>query len=275
MTIPMTTLDTTHLKVLFDRLNTRYQLDLSNYAPASLERRLERFLSLHYFQSIETLTDKLVTDSEFYDLFIKELTVNTTEMFRDASCWKIIREQIIPALKDLPNIRIWHAGCSSGEEVFSMAILLQEENLLHKSRIIATDLNKNIIETAKKGTYSLKSLAQNEDNYVQAGGQKRFSDYYSVSEPFYTMNPSLLENVKFMKHDLSCTKEFSKFDLILCRNVMIYFNKELQEKVFMLFQRSLLKKGFVVIGKKESMAYYSNSGNFTEINSIEKIYRIK
>jgi chemotaxis protein methyltransferase CheR len=229
---------------------------------------------LHHFDSIELLTEKLLADSTFFDLFIKEITVNTTEMFRDASCWKVIREEIIPLVRELPTIRIWHAGCSSGEEVFSMAILLKEEGLLEKSKIIASDLNKDIIECAKKGCYSLKTLELNADNYIQSGGKKNFSDYYSRQENCYLMNSSLLTNVGFMKHDLSSGKEFSKFDIILCRNVMIYFNKNLQENVFSLFQKSLFKRGFIIIGKKESMTYYTNSRMFTETNSIEKIYRL-
>lgn len=259
---------------LFKSLLLKYKVDLSNYASASLERRLERFLSLHYFESIEKLTEKLLSDNLFFDLFIKEITVNTTEMFRDASSWKVIREQIIPLLKDLPTIRIWHAGCSSGEEVYSMAILLKEEGVLDKAKIIASDLNKEIIESAKKGCYSRKTTELNEENYLQSGGNKKFSDYYVPNDTCYLMDQNLISNVRFMKHDLSSGNEFSKFDIILCRNVMIYFNKDLQEKVFSLFQNSLFKRGFVIIGKKESMTYYSNSRMFSEVNSTEKIYRL-
>lgn len=270
----MTKLEIENFEDLFNNVLVKYNIDLHNYAPSSLERRLERFLSLHYFESVMELTDKLVSDPDFFDLFIKEITVNTTEMFRDASCWKAIRENVLPTLKEMPSIRIWHAGCSSGEEVFSMAIILKEENLLDKVKIIASDLNKDIIESAKKGCYSLKSLEINEENYIQSGGKNKFSDYYIRKENNYVMDPKLLSNVRFMKHDLSTGIEFSKFDIILCRNVLIYFNKNLQEKVFSLFQRSLFKKGYVVIGKKESMAYYSNSRMFNEANSNEKIYRL-
>ena len=263
-----------NLENLFKSLYLKYNIDLSNYAPASLERRLQRFLTLHYFNSIESLTDKLLNDNLFFDLFIEEITVNTTEMFRDASCWKVIRDEIIPLVKDLPSIRIWHAGCSSGEEVFSMAILLKEEGVLDKVKVIASDLNKDIIESAKKGCYSIKTMELNEDNYIQSGGKMKFSDYYVKNDSCYLMDQALIKDVRFVKHDLSSGSEFSKFDIIFCRNVMIYFNKDLQEKVFTLFQNSLFKKGFVIIGKKESMAYYSNSRMFIEKNSVEKIYRL-
>lgn len=271
----MTGIDLTVYQQLFEELRVKYKTDLSNYAPASLERRLERFLHLHHFASPEALASALLSDSLLFDLFIKEITVNTTEMFRDPGCWKFMRDTVFPALKDLPGIRIWHAGCSSGEEVFSMAILLKEEGLLEKASLIATDLNKSIIETARKGTYHVKSLQVNEENYINGGGRAKLSDYYLLKDKHYTMDAELLKGVRFLKHDLSSGEAFSKFDLILCRNVMIYFNKELQERVFTLFKESLFKRGFLAIGKKESMAYYSQAFSFAEINPVEKIYRLK
>lgn len=270
----MLILETNKLDTLFVMIHAKYEVDLCNYARASLERRVERFLSIHLFESIEALTERLMNDSAFFDLFIKEITVNTTEMFRDSGCWKTIREQVLPSLAELPGIRIWHAGCSSGEEVFSMAILLKEVGLFDKTKLIATDLNKDIMKTAKKGSYSLKSMDQNEENYLQSGGANTLSDYCIRSDNSYIMNPELLQNVRFIKHDLSTGKEFSKFDLIICRNVMIYFNKDLQGKVFTLFRKSLFKKGFLIIGKKESLAFDSNSQAFSEISSNEKIYRL-
>lgn len=270
----MTKFNPNSLKLLFDKILEKYNTDLSMYAMASLERRLERFLSLCHFDSLEKLTDKLIEDNLYFDFFIKEITVNTTEMFRDPTCWKIIREKILPSLKDLPTIRIWHAGCSSGEEVFSMAILLKEIGLFDKAKTIASDLNKDVIENAKQGIYSLKSLPINEENYIKSGGSFTLNKYYTVKDNLMIMNPDLLEHVKFMRHDLSTGNAFSKFDIILCRNVMIYFNKTLQENVFLLFQNSLFKNGFIVIGKKESMAYYSNIRKFLEYNEPEKIYKL-
>lgn len=271
----MNNFKTNELNYLFNSVFSKYKVDLSNYALASLERRIERFLSLYFFEDLIGLSDKLIADDKFYDLFIKEITVNTTEMFRDPSCWKSIRENVIPFLRDLPSIRIWHAGCSSGEEVYTMAILLQEEGVFNKSKIIASDLNRDVIESAKKGCYSIKSLELNEENYIHSGGSRSFSDYLKKEGNSYCMNQELLENVRFLRHDLSTGDLFSKFDIIICRNVMIYFNKNLQEKVFSIFQNSLFKKGFVIIGKKESMAYYTNARMFAEVNEIEKIYRLK
>lgn len=271
----MISIETNELQNLLIKVSEKYHIDLINYAPASLERRIERFLSLHHFDSLNSLTTKIVNDSAFYDLFIKEITVNTTEMFRDASCWYQIRSEIIPVLREMPSARIWHAGCSSGEEVFSMAILLKEEGVYDKVKIVASDLNRDIIEIAKKGNYSIKSYELNEDNYKKAGGKKSLSDYIKMEDRNYTINSNLLENVKFLKHDLSKGEVFSKFDLILCRNVLIYFNKQLQEQVFTLFKNSLFKRGSLIIGKKESMNYYSEVNRFIEVSPVEKIYRLK
>lgn len=270
----MTKFDTDSLEFLFNKVLKKYNTNLSLYAIASLERRLERFLSLYHFESIYQLTDKLIDDIKYYDFFIKEITVNTTEMFRDPTCWKIIRDEILPSLKELPTIRIWHAGCSSGEEVFSMAILLKELGLFDKAKTIASDLNKEVIENAKQGVYSLKSLSINEENYIKSGGTFSFNNYYTKQDNIIKMDCSLLDNVKFMRHDLSTGIAFSKFDIILCRNVMIYFNKQLQENVFQMFQKSLFKNSFMIIGKKESMAYYTKAREFSEYNESEKIYKL-
>lgn len=266
--------NSTDLDTLFEKVLSRYNTDLSLYAMSSLERRLDRFLSLNNIITVNQLTNKLIEDDLYYDFFIREITVNTTEMFRDPGCWKVIREQILPSLKDLPTIRIWHAGCSSGEEVYSMSILLKETGLYDKTKIIASDLNKKVIEDAKKGIYSLKSLPINDENYFKSAGGYCLNKYYRIENSTIVMNSDLLENVKFMRHDLSTGNVFSKFDIILCRNVMIYFNKTLQEQVFNLFQKSLFKSGFLIIGKKESMAYYTNVRQFSEYNEQEKIYKL-
>lgn len=270
----MINFDNESLKFLFKNILARYNTDLSSYAIASLERRLDRFMKLYHFDSLLHLNQKLMDDSLYYDFFIKEITVNTTEMFRDPTCWKVIRTEILPSLKALPTIRIWHAGCSSGEEVFSMAILLKEAGAYDKAKIIASDLNKDVIEDAKRGIYSLKSFSLNEENYINSGGTGSLSDYAETRQNNMILDSNLLENVKFMRHDLSTGNVFSKFDIILCRNVMIYFNKALQEKVFTLFHASLFKNSYIVIGKKESMAYYTNARQFSEVNEAEKIYKL-
>lgn len=273
--IYMRTIDQEKLEQLFSALKSRYNIDLSNYAPASLSRRLERFINLFPFESERALEEKLLNDRQLFEQFIKEITVNTTEMFRDPSCWEAIRAEIVPIAAAHQNLRIWHAGCSSGEEVYSMAILLEEEGLLEKTKIIASDVNREVMQTAMNGKYSLKGLETNSDNYKKSGGKYVLEDYIETGKGFYQMKNGLLRNVQFMKHDLSSGTAFSKFDIILCRNVMIYFNKALQETVFRLFHQSLFKKGMIVIGKKESMAYYSGVSSFIECNPSEKIYKLK
>lgn len=262
------------LELLFEDILKKYKTDLSLYATASLERRLDRFFTLNYTGSATQLRQKLLSEPEYYDFFIREITVNTTEMFRDPGCWKILREQILPSLQHLPTIRIWHAGCSSGEEVYSMAILLKETGLLHKTNIVASDLNRKVMEVAKNGIYALKSFDVNSENYVASGGPGNLSDYYTVYDNQVHMHKELIEHVRFTRHDLSTGEPFSKFDLILCRNVMIYFNKALQEKVFSLFHSSLFKNGYLLIGKKETMSYYTCSREFNSFNEQERIYRL-
>lgn len=264
-----------NVEELLEMVYSKYKVDMRNYAPASLERRLERFMKLYNIQDVSELSGKLIAERTYFDFFIKEITVNTTEMFRDIECWKILRQEIIPLLKDLPSIRIWHAGCSSGEEVYSMAILLKELGVYDRVKMVASDINKDIIETAKKGIYPVKHIAVNEENYLNSGGNQSFASYYTIDGSDYKMDSRLLENVRFFNHDLSSGEQFSKFDIILCRNVLIYFNKNLQERVFSLFEKSLFKRGFIVLGKKESMSLYSGSGTFHEYNTSEKIYRIK
>lgn len=271
----MNALNQNELEYLFEKIHAKHKIDLFNYAQASLERRLQRFLSLHFFNSLNELTEKICSDNAFFEFFVKEITVNTTEMFRDAEAWKQIRDKVLPLLSELPSIRIWHAGCSSGEEIYSMWIILKETGLDNKVKVIASDLNREVIETAKAGTYARKSIELNEDNYRKSGGITNFSDYYTMEGTVYKMDPELIRNVKFIRHDLSSGSAFSKFDIILCRNVLIYFNKNLQEKVFTLFRESLFKKGFVVIGKKESMSYFSKHSDYIEFDSSEKIYRLK
>lgn len=260
---------------LFHDLHVKYNVDLTNYAEASLERRIDRFLALYHFSDAQQMGERLLAEPSFFDLFVKEITVNTTEMFRDPSCWKVVREEILPIVASHPGIRIWHAGCSSGEEVYSMAVMLKEEGLYDKTKIVASDINREVMQTAMNGAYSLKSLEINEENYYRSGGKTALASFYDKEGSGFRMKKELLQNVRFFKHDLSTGEPFSKFDIIFCRNVLIYFNKQLQERVFQLFRQSLFKKGYIVIGKKESMAYYSGYGQFSDFNAAEKIYHLK
>jgi chemotaxis protein methyltransferase CheR len=220
------------------------------------------------------LIEVLESTPEFFEEFLSEITVNVTEMFRDPTFWKVLREQIIPnILLNHDKISIWHAGCSSGEEVFSMAIMLREMEVLDKAKIIATDIDTAIINKAKLGTYSLKNMDLNSKNYEKAMGKATLQKYYQESGNEAILDKSLVQNVSYRRHDLVKGGVFSKFDLVLCRNVMIYFNQNLQNEVLIKLHESLFKYGYLVIGSKESLIWCDISNKFIVVNNEEKIYK--
>lgn len=263
----------TELRKLADFIHFKYKFDFSHYAVASFQRRVVRVMEINKFNTIDDLIKKLSTDSLFYDDFLKEITVNTTEMFRDPGLWRALRENILPELQNKTTIRIWHAGCSSGEEIYSMAILLKEAGFNGNVKIWATDINSKVIDTAKEGKYPIRNMELNEANYLRFEGKKLLKDYYTVKDGFAFMNKDLLTNVTFKIHNLSEKEVFCKFDLILCRNVLIYFDKVLQDDVFKLFHESLNRHAYFVIGSKESMIWSSINHKFKIVNDREKIYQ--
>lgn len=262
------------LRKITEIVKEKYNYDFTNYAMSSFRRRILRILELYKFSSPDILIRRLQDDPAFFNEFISEITVNVTEMFRDPSFWRVLRDQIIPSiLLNHNTISIWHAGCSSGEEVFSMAILLKEMGILNKAKIIATDIDKVILERAKQGHYSIKNMELNEKNYIRFEGQKNFTDYFKEVNGKAVMDKSLVENVSFREHDLVQGIVFNKFDLILCRNVMIYFNQSLQNEVLKKLHESLFKYGYLIIGSKESLIWCEISNKFIVVNNEEKIYK--
>jgi len=225
--------------------------------------------------SVDNLIKKLNDTPIFINEFLDELTVNVTEMFRDPSFWRVMREEIIPAiLLNHKQFKIWHAGCASGEEVLTMTIMLKEMGILHDVTIIATDLDVNILERAKSGTYPVKNMELNEKNYIRfQGTSSALKDYYKEDNGYAVFNKELLANVSFRKHDLVLGEIFNKFDLILCRNVMIYFNQTLQNDVLKKFHESLFKYGYLAIGSKESLIWCDYANRFIVVNNEEKIYK--
>ncbi len=262
------------IRKLSEIVKEKYDYDFTNYAISSFKRRIKRVLELYKFKSIAILIDKIKEDSVFFEEFVSEITVNVTEMFRDPSFWRELRDHIIPnILLNHDNISIWHAGCSSGEEVFSMAILLREMNMLHKAKIIATDIDKSIVEKAKKGVYSMKSMDLNTKNYIRFQGEQDLKDYYTVENQKIVMDPTLVEGVSYRVHDLVNGGVFNKFDLILCRNVMIYFNQKLQNMVLKKLHESIFKYSYLIIGSKESLIWCDIASKFIVVNNDEKIYK--
>jgi len=262
------------LKRITELIFQRHHYDFRNYAMSSFKRRVLRIMELKKL-TIDGVIQKLNETPSFILEFLDELTVNVTEMFRDPSFWRILREEIIPSiLLNHKQFKIWHAGCSSGEEVVSMTILLKEMGILNDVTIIATDLDTNILERARMATYPAKNMELNEKNYIRFQGTSSLSNYFKVdSNGMAIFDPTLLANVSFRKHDLVLGDLFNKFDLILCRNVMIYFNQTLQNEVLKKFHGSLFKYGYLAIGSKESLIWCDYANRFIVVNNEEKIYK--
>jgi chemotaxis protein methyltransferase CheR len=255
-------------------VKSRYGYDFTDYAMSSYKRRIQRILELYKFASVDQLLRKVEDDAVFFETFLAEITVNVTEMFRDPSFWREVRDHIIPnILLNHESFSIWHAGCSSGEEVISMAILLKEMGILHKVNIIATDIDKPILARAMKAEYSAKNMELNEKNYIRYQGTASLKNYYEEKNGRAIFDPSLLEKVSFRNFDLVRGNTFNKFDLILCRNVMIYFNQNLQNKVLKMLHESLFKYGYLAIGSKESLIWCEIANRFIVANNEEKIYK--
>lgn len=265
-------LDEQHLEQFISEISDHYGYDFGGYSRASFKRRLERIYSMDGFVSFQEFLYRIKADVDYLTYVIEEITVNVTEMFRDPSFYKVLREEILPVLRSKPFIRIWHAGCSTGQEVYSMAILLSEEGLLQKSIIYATDLNQTVLESAKKGVFPLRLMKEYADNYRAAGGKQDFSDYYTANYGLAKFDESLSKKMVFSQHNLVSDSSFNEFDLILCRNVMIYFDKELQDRVLNLFDDSLAKLGFLALGTKETLRFTSVQRNYEQLRR-EKIWK--
>ncbi|MFL9482276.1 CheR family methyltransferase [Chitinophagaceae bacterium LWZ2-11] len=256
-------------------LKYNYGYDFSNYAKASFERRVLKFMTDFRIRSAYDLKFQLINEPVTFEHFVQTVTVNVTEIFRDPTFYKEIREKVIPILASYPIIKIWHAGCSTGEEVFSMCILLHEAGLLQRSKIYATDINPSNLEKARTGIIPMEYMREYTSNYIQAGGTKDFSDYYTALYNHAIIQKELRENVVFSQHNLVTDSVFNEFQLIFCRNVMIYFDKDLQKRVFELFYESLSPLGFLAIGMKESLLFSGIKKKFETISSRNKIYKRK
>ena len=248
-----------------------YGFDFGSYSRASLKRRVIRILQLDGFISFYDFLSKVKYDPDYYKRVIDEITVNVTEMFRDPSFYKIVRNEILPQLALKPFIRLWHAGCSTGEEVYSMAILLKEAGILHKSLIYATDINSKVLETAKKGIFPLRMMKDYSDNYRDSGGLEDFSTYYIANYGNAKFKDELAERMVFSQHNLVSDNSFNEFDFILCRNVLIYFDNSLQKRVINLFDESLALSGFLALGTKETIKYSTSPNKYTQLGK-EKVW---
>jgi chemotaxis protein methyltransferase CheR len=264
------------LTLLLQAIKFRYDYDFSNYSLGSLTRQINNCLNKYKLKNISELIPKILHEKGFFTLFLREISVTVTEMFRDPDVFNMIRDKVLSGLKKHSHINIWHAGCATGEEVYSLAIMLKEEGLLSRCQIYATDFNNHSINIAEQGIYKAEKIKGFTENYQLANGKASFADYYQAKHNYAKMSDSLKEHITFAHHDLIKGSAFAKMHLILCRNVLIYFNKNLQNHVLSLFQKSLHRGGYLVLGDKESLEFTDQKDNFLEIAKAQRIYqRIK
>jgi len=266
-------LEEIELHLLLEGIYRHYGLDFRDYAAASLKRRIHETMNAEGTRTVSAYQDKVLHDSACMDRLMLALSINVTAMFRDPSFYATFRQKVVPLLRTYPFVRIWHAGCATGEEVYSLAILLQEENLYAKCRIYATDMNKEVLRKARDGIFPLSAMQEYTNNYMQAGGKRFFSDYYTAQYGSVIFRPSLIENVVFSEHNLATDSSFNEFQVVLCRNVMIYFNKTLQSRVHNLIYDSLSMFGVFGIGNKESLRFTSRESFYEELDDKDKLYR--
>ncbi|QFG53433.1 CheR family methyltransferase [Chryseobacterium sp.] len=261
-----------YLEILLSDVLEIYGYDFTGYSRASLKRRIVRLYELDRFVSFAEYRYKIRTDAVYFKRFLEQVTINVTEMFRDPAFYRTLRTEILPRLGTYPFIRIWIAGCSTGEEAYSVAIFLKELNLLQKSLIYATDINSAVLDNASQAMIPMSKIQLYTENYIAAGGSNNFSDYYSANYSLGKLNDKLRSKIIFSSHNLVTDNSFNEFQLILCRNVIIYFDRPLQNKVFRLFDNSLEKFGYLALGTKESLDFSPTSKNFERLKG-EKIWR--
>lgn len=263
------------IELLLEAVYRKYGYDFRNYAGAHTKRRIAHRKTLADLKSYSEMIHRVIYDEEFFSALLLDLSINVTEMFRDPWFYKEVRQLIVPHLKTYPFIKVWHAGCSAGQEVYSMAILLEEEGMKERTQIYATDFNELILAKAKRGIYPLDVVRQYTANYIQSGGRESFSDYYTADDRHVILDGGLRKRILFSSHNLATDGVFGEMNIIFCRNVLIYFNKELQERVLELFCDSLCPGGFLCLGSKESLKFSRLVDKFEVVGAREKIYRKK
>ena len=261
------------LRLLMEAIYLRYSHDFRDYSGASQKRRVLHALPQLGCSTISELQARVLRDPAAFTQLLQYLTVPVSEMFRDPGFFLALRQKVIPLLATYPSIKVWIAGCSTGEEVYSLAILLKEEGLLDRTLIYATDINPTSLDKARHGIFSLSGVRHHTANYQKAGGTRAFSDYYTAAYDAAIFDKKLRENVTFADHSLATDSVFSETQLVLCRNVLIYFNKVLQDRAFGLFHDSLGRRGFLCLGSKESLDFSSYATRFGPLDKPERIFR--
>ena len=266
-------LEDIELGLLLEGVYRHYGFDFRNYAMSSLKRRIWSFIRKERFTSISALQDRVLHDRDWLERFLYSLSVNVSAMFRDPNFYLAFRREVVPLLRTYPFVRIWLAGVSMGEEVYSLAILLREEGIYDRCRIYATDINDTMLKKAKEGIYPLDLMQSYTSNYIKAGGNQDFSQYYTAAYDSAIFKSSFRDNVIFAQHNLASDGSFNEFNVILCRNVMIYFNSELQAHVHRLLYESLVMFGVLGVGAKETLRFSPHETSYEEIDRTAKLYR--
>lgn len=261
------------ISLLLEGVHQHYGFDFRQYARASLRRRLWRRVYAEGLHTISGLQEKVLHDRTAMERLLLDLSINVTSMFRDPGFFAAFRQHVVPPMRTYPFLRIWNAGCSTGEETYSLAILLREVGLYDRTRIYATDINESVLAAAAEGIYPLAKMKEYTENYLAAGGSRSFSDYYRAAYGGAQLDRSLTENVVFAAHNLVSDRSFNEFHVIVCRNVMIYFDRSLQEKVHQLFLDSLAPFGVLALGRKETMTHSAHAERFDVVDDLERIYR--
>ncbi|AZN43567.1 protein-glutamate O-methyltransferase CheR [Paenibacillus albus] len=270
---PIDELERIEIELLLEALYRHYGVDFRNYAFPVIRRRIWYRIQSERLRTVSGLQEKVLHDPLIFKRLTDDFSINVTELFRDPSFFITFRSKVVPLLRGLPSIRIWHAGCSTGEEAYSMAILLHEEGLLEKSRIYATDMNEEVIEEAKLESFTLDRLPKYARNYMLAGGKKLLNHYVTVSKARVDFQSFLGSKITFAQHNLAVDESFNEFHVIICRNVLIYFNSYLQNRVHELFHTSLSSSGILGLGHKESITFTGFTDCYREIEPNEKLYR--
>ncbi len=261
--------------LLLEAIHRRFGYDFRSYARASIERRVRQFLAHTDCERIAEMIPRLLRDADFSTALVQNFSISVTEMFRDPEVYRLLRQRVVPLLKTYPHVKVWHAGCASGEEVYSLAILLSEEGLYDKATIYGTDFNDSALERARAGIYPADKIKAFTQNYQRAGGRGSFGRYYHASYDAAVMDPALKKRLTFANHNLVTDGVFGEMHLIFCRNVLIYFNKELQQRALGLFTDSLVRGGFLCLGSKESLEFSRVRDAYAAVDAKARIFRKK
>ncbi len=266
-------LEDIEITALLETVYKRYGYDFRQYTTDSLKRRIHTLMEKHSVTTVSELQNHVLHDEEWLERFLLAISVSVTAMFRDPTFYWALRTQVVPFLRTYPTVKIWIAGCSTGEEAYSLAILLQEEGLYDRCSIYATDMNQGVLKVARDGIFPIARMKEYTDNYLKAGGIEEFSTYYTAAFDSIIFNQALKRNLIFAQHNLATDQSFNEFNLIICRNVMIYFNEALQKRVFNLLHESLAVLGIMALGNRETIKHDPHSIYYEYIDEKERIFK--